>query len=168
MNESHFCHFFALAMKYEKVYPATTCSKKDTLQRAVLNEIPRLIPVQSRVIKHHIRSPCVSVTLHYTSVAAQQTKQAQVMPCSPPTNLPSNIQGMTHKQGGRAGERVGGRVGGLHAVSRGVWICSAWNYLENVWLTCTLRIGLIATKPLTHSCMCRSCWEVAERVWNLG
>lgn len=84
-----FLNVFSAAMKYIKLNPATTCSKKDTFQRAVLNEILQFIPVQGRVIKHPILLPCVS--LLYTSVAAQQTEWAQVMPFSSPSNLPSNI-----------------------------------------------------------------------------
>lgn len=79
--------FLALAMKYGKLYPATTCLKNYTLQRAVLNGIPRLMPVWHRVIKHHILFPCASVTLHYTSVAAQQTKQTH-QPFCPATSYP--------------------------------------------------------------------------------
>lgn len=88
VNEWGFYCFLARAMKYVKLYPATTCLKKYTPQRAVLNGIPWPIPVRSRVIKHHILFPCVSVTLHYTSVAAQQTKQTH-QPFCPATSYPS-------------------------------------------------------------------------------
>lgn len=47
----------------------------------------QLMPVRSRVIKHHIFFSCMNVTLHYTSVAAQQTKQAY-QPFCPATTYP--------------------------------------------------------------------------------